>query len=99
MPTYIALVKFTDQGIKDVKGITERIRELMASGGQQPGGGRITGFWWTQGSYDAVLVGEWPDAESASVAALSSGIRGNFRGETLRGFTVEEMQQIVQKVP
>jgi uncharacterized protein with GYD domain len=98
MPTFIILVKLTDQGMKDIKGLTERINKLMAAGGQQPGEGRITGLWWTQGQYDAVLVGEWPDAESVSVAALSAAIRGHYRGETLRAFTSEEMVQIVQRL-
>ena len=51
------------------------------------------------GAYDAVLIGEWPDDESASAAALTSGLQGNFRGETMRAFTVEELQRIVERLP
>ena len=38
-------------------------------------------------------------AESVSVAALSSAIRGHYRGESVRAFTFEEMVQIVQQLP
>jgi uncharacterized protein with GYD domain len=50
-----------------------------------------------QGGYDAVVVGEWPDDESVSVTALTTGMRG-VRGETLRVVTAEEMQRIVQRL-
>jgi uncharacterized protein with GYD domain len=42
---------------------------------------------------------QWPDDESVSVTALSTGMLGNVRGETLRAFTAEEMQRIVQRLP
>lgn len=30
MPTYISLMKLTDQGIKDIKGVSKRLDEEMA---------------------------------------------------------------------
>ena len=62
-------------------------------------GGRVVGLWWTQGAYDAVLVSEWPDDESASVFALSYASMGNVRTETVRAYTNEEMQRILQRLP
>ena len=83
----------TEQGIRNLKD--------MVPGGEtvDPGGGRIIGLWMTHGAYDAVVVGEWPDDESVSVTALSTAMLGNWRGETLRAFTAEEMQRIVQRLP
>ena len=62
-------------------------------------GGRIIGLWWTQGQYDAVTVIEWPDDQSASAAAIAMGMAGNVRTETLRAYTTDEFQRILQKLP
>jgi len=44
-------------------------------------------------------VSEWPDDESASVFALSYASMGNVRTETVRAYTNEEMQRILQRLP
>ena len=97
MPLYVGLAKWTDQGIKSVKDATTRWERGRAAFEQA--GGRIIGIWWTQGQYDAVVVSEWPDDESASAATLAFAMAGNVRSETLRAFTTEEMQRILQRLP
>jgi uncharacterized protein with GYD domain len=97
MPTYVALVRWTDQGVKNAKGAVDRANQGRAA--IEKAGGRVVGLWWTQGAYDAVLVTEWPDDESASVFALSYASTGNVRSETMRAYTSEEMQRILQKLP
>ena len=59
----------------------------------------MIGSWWTQGAYDAVVVLELPDDETASAAAIGLGMQGNVRTETLRAYGREEMQRILQKLP
>jgi uncharacterized protein with GYD domain len=97
MPTYVFMSKWTDQGARNVKGAVDRAGQMSAA--IEKAGGRVVGLWWTQGQYDAVAVIEWPDDESASVFALSSAAAGNVRGETMRAYTNEEMQRILQKLP
>jgi uncharacterized protein with GYD domain len=46
-----------------------------------------------------VTVSEWPDDETASVASLTLGMAGNARTETMRAYTQEEMQRIIQRLP
>src|SRR5438045_831975 len=98
MPTYVALVKWTDQGVKNVKGAVDRASGQARTAIEQAGG-RIVGLWWTQGTYDAILVTEWPDDDSASVFALSYAAMGNVRTERMRAYTNEEMQRILQRLP
>ena len=57
------------------------------------------GVWWTQGAYDAVVVLEWPDDETATLGSIAMGMAGNVRTETMRAFTTEEMQRILQRLP
>jgi uncharacterized protein with GYD domain len=97
MPTYIGLFKWTAQGIQNVKNTVTRVEEVRAQVDQA--GGRLVGSWWTQGAYDLVAVTEWPDDESVSAFMLSLALVGNVRSETMRAFTAEEMQRIIQKLP
>ena len=95
MPTYIGLFKWTAQGIQNVKNTVTLVEQLPAA--LEKAGGRLVGTWWTQGPYDIVAVVEWPDDESASAFMLSVALAGNVRSETMRAYTAQEMQRIVQK--
>ena len=97
MPTYVVLAKWTEQGARNVKDTVTRTEQLRAA--TEKAGGRLIGIWWTQGAYDIVGVFELPDDEAASVLALSRAMAGNVRGETLRAYTAEEMQRILEKLP
>ena len=93
MPTYVRLAKWTDQGAKAMKEAVTRAeqgRELV-----ERAGARVIGWWWTQGSYDMVIVIEAPDDETATALALSMAMAGNVRTETMRAYTAEEMQRII----
>jgi uncharacterized protein with GYD domain len=97
MPTYIGLLKWTEQGAKNAKDALTRNEQGRAM--IEQAGGRVIGAWWTQGAYDVVVVAEYPDDESASAVALAVGMAGNVRSETMRAYTTEEMQRILQKLP
>ena len=98
MPTYIGLLKLTDQGIRNLKGIVAQQQRGEGRAVVERLGGRIIGAWWTQGAYDASLVQDRPDDETASACMLTlATTQGNVRSETMHAYTVEEMQWIVQK--
>ena len=97
MPTYVSLFKFTDQGIKNVKGTVDRVQQNRAA--MEKVGGRLTAAYWTQGAYDLVAISEWPDEESAAAFGLHAGMAGNVRTETLRAFDEAAMKRILAKLP
>ena len=83
MATYITLINFTEQGVRDVKDTANRAshyKELAAKTGCT-----IKEIWWTQGQYDVVSVIEAPDDASATTLAMSVGKLGT---QTLRAFVV-----------
>ena len=96
MPTYVALLNFTDQGIRTVRDTLDRAD--MAAQLAQQYGARIEQFYWTLGSYDIVLIIEAPDDESATALLLEAGSLGNIRSTTLRAYDREEMRGIIERL-
>lgn len=97
MAAYIALVNFTDQGIRNIKQTTERAKALSAAAGKL--GVKVKDTYWTMGAYDAVLIADAPNDEAITALALSAGLLGNIRTQTMRAYTAEEMNKILSKIP
>jgi uncharacterized protein with GYD domain len=97
MPAYVMLLKWTDQGIRDVKDTVTRSRQLTAT--LEKVGGKAIAIYYTQGRYDMITVGEVPNEETAMAFAVTMGKSGNVRTETLRAFSLNEMEGILKKVP
>jgi uncharacterized protein with GYD domain len=97
MSAYIVLGNFTEQGVKNVKETVNRAR--AANQAHQAAGVRFIGVWWTLGPYDAVIVIEAPDDETVTRLLLAMGMQGNARTVTMRAFSEEEMERIVQGLP
>ncbi len=96
MATYIALVNFTDQGIRNIKQTTERAKALSAAAAKL--GIKVKEIYWTMGAYDAVLVAEAPNDEAITALALSVGALGNIRTQTMRAYSAEEISKIIAKM-
>jgi len=97
MPTYISLVRFTDKGIQGAKQTTQRVAEWAAK--VQSMGVTIKQMYWTLGEYDQVCIFEAPDDETAASVLLAADMLGNIRTQTMRAFTVKEMESILKKMP
>jgi uncharacterized protein with GYD domain len=93
MTTYVALVNWTDQGVRDVAGSPKRLdaarRQLESMGG------RLQSFLMTMGEYDLVLVYEAPDDAVAARFTLILGRQGNVRTKTLKAFPEAAYREIV----
>jgi uncharacterized protein with GYD domain len=96
MPTYLGLYNWTDQGVKGVKDTVTRAQQARAA--VEQAGGRVHATYWVQGVYDLVSIADFPDDETASAFALTIGAAGNIRTHTMRLFSEEEMQRIIQKM-
>ncbi|MEU5948487.1 GYD domain-containing protein [Micromonospora sp. NPDC047465] len=95
MPTYIALLNWTDQGIRGYKDTAKRAEAFAAA--TQNLGANLLNIYWTVGPYDVVALVEAPDDETAAAALLHLGGAGNVRTTTLRAFGREEMDRIIAK--
>ena len=96
MPTYVSLLNYTDQGIRNAKASPER--QQQAEDRLQQLGGRFIGHYLTMGPYDYVLVWEAPDDEAAARFMLTVGSSGNVRTLTLKAFPQEQFRGILQSL-
>ena len=97
MPSYIILMKLTDQGIKDIKNAPQRIE--AAAKALEAMGGKMTGLYVTMGEYDYVAIGESPSDEVGMTFLLGLGAAGNVKTTTLKAFTKEQFAEMVKKLP
>ncbi len=97
MPTYVSLLKWTEQGVKNVKESVKRVRQ--AEQAVEKAGGHIVNVLYTQGKYDLIAIYEWPDDESANAFFLSLAAAGNVKSQTSRAYSSEEMERIISKMP
>jgi uncharacterized protein with GYD domain len=95
MPTYVSLIHWTEQGIKNYKDTTRRAEDFSRL--VESLGGRVRELLWTVGEYDIVAVAEFPDDETGTAALLQVGSLGNVRTNTMRAFNAEEMGGIIRR--
>ena len=96
MASYIALLQFTEQGVRNIKDTTKRstaTREMASKLGV-----KVVDIFWTLGPYDIVMVLEAPDDETLTGFTLKLGSLGNVKTQTLRAFRDKEMDAILNKV-
>ncbi len=93
MPTFVTLLNYTDQGIRNAKGSPDRQRQVEQRLEQV--GGRFIGHYLTMGQYDYVLIWEAPDNQTAARFVLNIGAAGNVRTTTLTAFPQQEFQDLL----
>jgi uncharacterized protein with GYD domain len=93
--TFVTLINWTDQGIRNYKDSMKRAQAFSDMVGGM--GGKVKDIYWTIGPYDIVAIVDAPDDETATAAALQVGSLGNVRTTTLRGFNRSEFEAIIKK--
>jgi len=96
MPTYVALMKLTDQGAKDIKNAPKRAQEF--SKGLEAMGGKLIAFYLVMGEYDYVGIAEAPSDEVALTFLMGMGAAGNVKTTTLKAFKLEEFTSLASKL-
>jgi uncharacterized protein with GYD domain len=97
MPTYISLLHYTQDGAKNIKESPARLdaaKKLFQSMGAE-----LKAWYLTMGQYDAVVISEGPDDETAAKLLLMIAAQGNIRTETFRAFTEDEYRKITAALP
>ncbi len=95
MATYIALIDWTDQGVKGFKESVDRYEAAQSE--LRSMGVEFTDIHWTLGAHDLVGVIEAPDDQTLAAALLTVAGQGNIRTTTLRAFSAEEMRGVIDR--
>jgi uncharacterized protein with GYD domain len=97
MPTYIATIRFTEQGARAIAETRERAGAFKAAARRM--GIKVTGQYWTLGAFDGVLIFDATDDAAAATATLYLASLGNVQTTTARAFDAAEMEAILKKLP
>jgi uncharacterized protein with GYD domain len=95
MPRYIALIDWTEQGVRNFKDTVDRYE--AAGTALEPLGVTFADVYWTLGTHDIVALVDAPDDETLAAGLLAVAGQGNLRTTTLRAFTQDEMRNVIAK--
>jgi uncharacterized protein with GYD domain len=96
MSTYIALLRYTQQGLADAKNGPARLD--AAKEAFRRAGGELKSFYLTMGQCDGVAICDLPDDATAAPSCAISA-QGNLRTETLKALSEAEYPKIVASLP
>jgi len=97
MPTYISLVNLTDQGIRTLKDLPQRLQNAERTFAAM--GAELREVYLVMGAYDYVVVADAPDDVTMARVSLAIAGQGNVRTQTLRAFDRNELLQVVEGLP
>jgi len=96
MAHYVCMVTFTDTGVKNLRKTTVRSEAFRKK--MEKLGLTFVATLWTVGMFDMVHIFEAPDDQAAGVMAFTLSSFGNVRTNTMRAFTAEEMETMINNV-
>jgi uncharacterized protein with GYD domain len=97
MPTYVALANLTDQGVRTMKDLPQRLQNADEMFARM--GARLQEVYLTMGQFDYMVIAEAPDDETMAKISLAIAGQGNVRTHTFRAFDRREMVELVQALP
>ena len=93
MPTYVQLLKWTEQGRKNAESLADRVEAVQKK--VEGMGVKVIGHYLTMGQYDQIIVSEAPDDETVAKISMMVAGRGNVASETCRAFTMDEVRKLL----
>jgi uncharacterized protein with GYD domain len=93
MTTYILMINWTEQGIKNLRDSPKRLD--AAKKALEATGGSFKDFYLTMGEFDMVAVCEAPDDAVLARFAMTLGMGGNVRTRTLKAFPESAYRELI----
>ena len=96
MASYLMLVSFTDQGIRNVEETIkrgERFKEMAKECGVE-----IKELMWLLGDHDVFCIADAENDHAITTLLLKAGSKGFIKTSTCRAFSKDEMGAILQKL-
>ena len=96
MPIFISHVTLTQEGVKAIKDVTERIEENRKL--WEETGGKLLAWYIVLGDYDYLLITEAPDEKVMAEIAAKASRRGRTQFRTYTAIPIEEFGQVTQRL-
>jgi uncharacterized protein with GYD domain len=93
MATFVATLKFTQQGIETIRESPKRAAEFKAAAKKM--GVKVTDEYWTLGPFDGLVIFEAPNEEKATAAMLYLSSLGHVTTATARAFSPSEVEKVI----
>lgn len=97
MPTYVLLLTYTDQGMRNIKYLPQHASALRQA--VEAAGGQMPHIYLTLGQYDLVAIVEALSDQACVSIALALCSVGNVRSTTMKAFGEEDLPQVVENIP
>jgi uncharacterized protein with GYD domain len=95
MARYIALIRFTESGAKNISQSPTRAKAFRDAA--EKAGAKIEAQYWTVGACDGVLILSAADEKKALHCLTELAAAGNVRTETMQAFDSNEFAAIAAK--
>jgi uncharacterized protein with GYD domain len=97
MATFITTLKFSQQGVANIKDTAKRAAAFKAAAKKM--GVKVRDIFWTLGAFDGAIVFDSPDDETATALMLYIGMQGNVQTQTARAFTDADIEKMLVMIP
>jgi len=97
MAKYLVQASYTAEGLKGLIKDKAAARVAAAKKAVSSAGGKMEAFYWALGDDDAIIIADYPDAESAAALGIAVSSSGLVRTKTTRLLTSEEIDSALAK--
>ena len=95
MPVYVTLYKFTEQGVRNIKGSPKRVEKIKEE--FKKAGAQVKEFYALMGQFDTMIIAEAPNKEVIARLNLMIDGTGNVTSQTMRAFNEQDWKKMVQE--
>ena len=96
MATFIATIKYTQQGIQAIHESPKRAAAFKSVAKRM--GIKVKDIYWTLGELDGLIIFDAPNEETATAAMLHLSSCGNVHTTTARAFNASEMEKVLEQL-
>jgi uncharacterized protein with GYD domain len=97
MAKFLVQASYTPDGLKGLIKDKAAARIEAAKKAASSVGGKVEAFYWTLGEDDAIIIADFPDADSAAALGIAVSSTGLVRTKTTRLLTAEEIDKALAK--
>ena len=96
MQTFIAILDFTEHGIRNLEDSARQSVDFISAAAEA--GVSVQAQYWTTGPHDGVVILKGPDERTVSSLLLSLRAQGHVHTQLLRAFDRAEIEAILAEV-